>query len=161
MHVQKNSRNNLLTSVIILTVAIAFACCNRKTIFSHYETISSDGWNRRDTICFSINPSEKTESATGLLSIRVNENYPFTALSLVVNQQIIPNGAHYQDTLYFTLVDNKGRFLGQGINHHTFQHPLHIYELGEDQHLSVKVHHLMTQQRLPGIINVGISLEHN
>lgn len=155
---QRRSRHKFLTTVLLLTVAIAFVCCNRKAIYSHYETIATNGWNRADTIRFDIKPSEESVSASGTINIRINDDYPFTTLTLAVSEQILPDGVCFQDTIQFSLIDDKGRSLGQGINLHNFQQPLHAYKFTDDQHLIVKVHHLMDQQ-LPGIINVGVSLQ--
>lgn len=82
----KLKRNSLLG--FIIAVALALSSCNRQTIYSHYEPVDIDGWERSDTLWFYA--GGLTEGCYNeQVGLRINGNYPFKDLSLVVEQRLL------------------------------------------------------------------------
>lgn len=157
-------RNKFLT--ILFTVALALAGCNRKTVFHHYEHVSPEGWNRTDTLHFQVAPANNNIMLHEELELRATSHYPFTNLSLVVEQTIHPShtGISYYsshsikrvDTLKCSLTDKNGIATGKGINY--FYHHFHLADISINKGDSViiSVHHNMRKEVLSGIADVGI-----
>lgn len=149
-------RNKFL---LLLTVALAFASCNRNALFSHYQPVDLNGWERADTICFSTIPVTRTGHYSETLGLRINGDYPFMQLTLVVSQRSRPSGFHRTDTIYAALTDNDGTILGEGINHYLYDLPLPDADLQQGDTLSVCVHHDMLRDPLPGVADVGLTVK--
>ena len=93
------------------------------------------------------------------LGLRINGNYPFMQLTLIVSQQAQPSGFERTDTVTANLTDEDGTILGEGINHYLYNLPLPDVELQQGDTLSVCVHHDMLRNPLPGISDIGFTLK--
>ena len=59
------------------------------------------------------------------------------------------------------ITDNEGNVLGTGINHYQYEMALPNIMLHIDDSLHVSVRHLMRRECLPGITDIGLTLERN
>ena len=55
-----NRKRNIL--MLMITVALALAGCNRKTIYSHYEHTPIGGWEKVDHLSFTLSPVPESGS---------------------------------------------------------------------------------------------------
>ena len=154
---------------LLLTVALCSVSCNRSIIYSHYEPVDAEGWLREDTVHFEVappplwHPSHNARTADSprrtvlCLHLRTTSVYPFTDLLLRVEQHT-PTRQRF-DTVRLQLSDTEGRPLGrgQGLYQHTFRLP--VLPLSDADTLRVAFSHLMQLSPLPGITDVGLSLE--
>ena len=152
----RHHSNKLL---FLLTVALAFASCNRNALYSHYQSVSLNGWQRTDTICFETIPVTRTGHYSETLGLRVDGDYPFMQLTLIVSQRAQPSGFQRTDTVYAALTDDDGTILGEGINHYLYDLPLPDADLQQGDTLSVYVHHDMLRNPLPGVADIGFTLK--
>ena len=153
-----NSRHNL-APLLILTVAMVLSCCNRQTIYSHYESTGSDGWSRNDSLLFEVGPVRDSGLYEEQLELRFTDAYPFMNISVIVNRETLPDRQQQTDTIHLTLTDEKGVSQGQGTLHQLFHVPLGQHYLKKDQKLRVSVRHFMTQHTLPGVTDVGLTVK--
>ena len=144
--------------MLLLTVALTLVSCNRKTIYSHYEHTSIDGWEQTDTLTFIVSPVAKTGTYIEEVGLRINDAYPFTGLTLVVEQKAFPSGIARSDTLNARLVADNGTRLGKGINLYQYNYHLCNLPLQQDDSLRITLYHHMKRQLLPGIADIGITL---
>ena len=49
-------RNKHLLTILILAVAAILTGCDRRTVYSHYEHVPLEGWEKIDTIFFEVPP---------------------------------------------------------------------------------------------------------
>lgn len=75
--------------IIMLTVALTFVSCNRKTVYDRFQAIDISGWHRGDTLFYSVEPVEMSGRYTAQLSVRTNDDYPYHALTLIVEQRVM------------------------------------------------------------------------
>jgi gliding motility-associated lipoprotein GldH len=148
-------KNSIYT---IMAVALTLTSCNRQMIYSHYENIDSDGWTRDDCKDFYVAVKDKG-TYTETLGLRTIGCYPYTNLTVIVTQQAQLSGIQRTDTLNITLTDDDGNELGQGTNYQQMDIALGDIELEADDSLFVSIRHHMSREVLPGIIDVGVSLE--
>jgi gliding motility-associated lipoprotein GldH len=143
----------------LLTVALAFASCNRNALYSHYQPVDLNGWQRADTIRFETAPLPHSRHYSETLGLRINGNYPFMQLTLIVSQEARPSGFQRTDTIHASLTDKNGTILGEGINHYLYTLPLPNVELQQGDTLSVCVHHDMLRDPLTGVADIGFTIE--
>ena len=162
---QKATRKAMLKpyrQVIIgwmLAVACIITSCNRLPIYSHYEPTPSTGWEKNDTISFGISPVREAGYYKEELGLRINENYPFQGLCLIVEQTVLPSGYRHNDTLNCKLIDKKGSIKGTGINHYQYIFHVNTIRLAKGDSLHINVKHNMKREIMPGVTDIGIKIE--
>ena len=72
-------RNNILWTI---AAALAFISCSRNTVYSHYEPVSMDGWERSDTLYYTVATPLDSGLFSSYINIRVAETYPYQELTL-------------------------------------------------------------------------------
>jgi gliding motility-associated lipoprotein GldH len=162
MNPSKTSRNNngkAIRLIALLAVALTLVGCNRKTIWSHYEHTPLEGWEKNDTLSFSIPYIAQTGIYKERVGLRIGSTYPFMGLTLIAEQQVFPLGAIHSDTLSFHLVEHDGTVLGYGIGYYQYSIPLRTLQLNKGDSLQINIRHYMRREILPGVSDVGIILE--
>ena len=153
-----------LTTMAALTVAAIVAACTGNTVYDRYTAM--DGWDRADTATFHV-PSATADATYAIeLGLRANSNYPYTAISVIVDRSTIPTNPRHanagtvrSDTLHLQLTDAKGELCGNGLANH--QYTLHLPQthVKQGDSLVITVRHRMKREILPGIENVGIRIK--
>ena len=144
---------------LMLTVACGMTSCDRLPIYSHYEPTPTSGWEKNDTICFGIPPVSKAGNYKEELGLRINEDYPFRGLCLVIQQTVLPSGYCHNDTLNCNLIDKKGTIRGIGISHYQYTFHVNTIRLAEGDSLHLLVKHNMKREIMPGVTDIGIKIE--
>lgn len=145
----------------VLTIAIGLALCTACTkgkVYHHYNHTPIAGWEKMDVLHYSV-PALNTSGRYGTdIGLRINSLFPFTSLTLVVEQTVYPSLAQYTDTLTCKLVDRNGNIRGQGVAY--YQYHFHVSQMALHEHdsLHITVKHNMQREILPGIADVGIAL---
>lgn len=135
--------------------------CKRNVVYHHYQHTSIAGWERNDTISYTI-PRIKTSGLYSIgVGLRITSDYPFTGLSLVVERKIYPSKDIRVDTLNCAIMDSKGNAEGKGVSYYQYDFPLSTLHLKEGDSLALVVRHAMKREILPGISDVGIMLRTN
>lgn len=153
------SPRNRWTTALLGLVILALAACQQRAAYSHYEPVSLNGWNREDTVKFSFGPVAESNSFRKTLGLRASLDYPFTNLSLIVEQVVMPSGTVSCDTLDISLIDIDGSPKGKGVNHYQYNIPLNSISLLAGESLYISIHHNMKRENLPGISDIGLTLE--
>jgi gliding motility-associated lipoprotein GldH len=134
------------------------AACNSGTLYSSYVSMGGEGWNRQDTIHFNLNPMEHAGLFAEEVGLRTNGAYPFTTISMIVEQQAQPSGLHRTDTINVSITDKEGTVLGEGICLYQYHTQLKPMKLLKGDTLSVDIRHNMVRQQLNGVNDVGFTL---
>ena len=127
---------------------MVFTSCQEHIVYNHYESTAIGGWERNDTLSFDIEPMEEAGYYEEVVGLRINGEYPFMGLDLVVKQTVLPSQQTRTDTLECNLIDNSGHAKGKGINHYQYLLPL----------TTLKLHHCKKREILPGISDDGLQL---
>lgn len=132
--------------------------CGRKTIYHHYEHTPLTGWEKDDTLFFSVEHMTHDAVVQRDVELRIADNYPFRSLSLVVEQTVQPSCHSRRDTLDCQFMTPDGKILGQGITLYQYRFPLPDVKLNEGDTLSLRVYHNMRRETLAGIADIGIRM---
>ena len=149
-------RRNLL--YLIIGMSMMFPSCQNRMAYSHYESTPVRGWECNDTLLFDVPPIQEAGYYEEVVGLRINGDYPFMGLDLVVRQMVLPSQETYIDTLVCNLADEAGHTLGRGVNHYQYQLPLTTLKLNKGDSLHITIHHCMKREILPGISDVGLEL---
>lgn len=148
----------LFSALIIAVAAACFSACNGKKIYHGFDHTPLAGWEKNDTLLFSVPRLTTGGEYSSDLMLRINETYPFMGLTLIVEQKVIPGGMTYCDTLKCRLMNEKGYSKGQGISY--YQYVFHVNEMSLEQgdSLQISIRHDMKREILPGISDVGMKI---
>ena len=134
------------------------SACNRKLVYDRYLSTPISGWEKNDTLSYDIRPVSGTDTYDMWLGLRTSEAYPFTAITLIVEQHIYPKDTIVNDTVNCKLTDRHGNASGTGVNFHQYRFPITELQLQDGDSIHIRVRHAMKREILPGISDVGISL---
>lgn len=133
----------------LLSIFLILACQNN-TYYHSYQPINSMGWQKNDTILFSLDSTITYGKTYELqLGIRHKDSYPYRDLWLTVNQ----------DTVHIYLADTIGHWIGSGIGE--LRHLTNIIPFNpkQDSIKELRIIHIMQDNPLIGIHNIGISIQ--
>jgi len=151
---------NMWISMMAVVIATAIVtACDPETVYHEYRSVPLEGWEKNDTLGFNIPPISTPSRYSQELEIRINEKFPFTSLSLVIEQHIYPGRRTRIDTVRCQFVDKRGNFEGEGISMHQYQYPIRPIDLRRGDSLHINIRHIMRREVLPGISDIGIHMK--
>ncbi|MCD8202488.1 MAG: gliding motility lipoprotein GldH, partial [Prevotella sp.] len=123
----------LRRSIFIICVAFAMmtitVSCDEDTVYDSYVATSVMGWEKNEVLTFDVPHAERSGTYNIGIGLRTTEAFPFTSLSLVVEQTILPAKKTLTDTLDCVLADESGNILGKGVNCYQYDFSLKNIEL--------------------------------
>lgn len=166
---------------MLLLLPLLLTSCLRNKVYDHYEPVAVSGWEKNDTLTYAIPRQGEAGIYSTNLGLRINQEYPFTDLTLIVEQKVIHNkkvevkqhnfihplverfvpcgSDYYCDTLKLRLVDDNGRVRGKGISEYQYRFHIGDLELQQYDSIYVSVRHAMKREILPGLTDVGYSMK--
>jgi gliding motility-associated lipoprotein GldH len=150
--------NRLVVMSLVALLTMLASCGGRTTVYHHYEHTPVAGWDKNDTLTFTIGPIAESNVFSEEIGLRINGLYPFMSLCLVVDQVRTPGFIIRRDTLSCSLIDQRGNIKGQGISRYQYIFHLDDIHLNSNDSLRVSIHHNMKREILPGITDVGVRL---
>lgn len=138
--------------------ALTLFSCSRLPIYSKYQHIGNDGWEKTDTLVFKI-PVKQHGRYAVQLGMRADSFYPYTQLTVVVKQKTQENATERTDTLTLDITDTKGNINGKGFSIYQYNYSLPQAILDDNDCLTVTIYHGMRRNILPGIRDVGITVK--
>ena len=151
-------RNKHLLTILILTVAAVFTGCDPKKVYSHYEHIPHEGWDKTDKLFYEVPPVKEAGTYQEEIGIRTDLDYPFQSLALVVAQEIHPKGEFLQTIKNCSLYDESGKERGNGISR--FQNVIYLsdIQLEKGDSLRICITHNMRREMISGLSDIGMIL---
>ena len=152
-------RRTLYILLPVIAVAVAVSACGGGTVYSKFVSTPVDGLEKNDTVVFDVPPVALFGRYSMEMGLRITAAYPFTSLSLEVCQTVEPGHRMSVDTLDCRLYDNVGNVLGRGVSIYQYGFALPDIGLQKGDSLHVRVRHVMKREILPGITDIGLSME--
>ena len=153
-------RHSFHTFLILMTVAFAtvvVSACDENTVYDSYVHTPINGWEKNDTLNYSVPPLRDSGSFEEIIGLRINRYYPFTSVSLVVEQRILPGFRFHRDTLRCQFLPDDN-LRGQAVSYSQFDFPLRNLDLRRGDSLVVTIRHAMKREILPGISDIGFKM---
>lgn len=134
------------------------ASCGRSTVYSHYQNMDKDGWDKTDTICFKA-PVKDSGRYALTLGLRANSTYPYTTITMSVEIRTAKNRQNLSSLLDIGITDEDGNRQGSGLTIQQLEAALPAIDAGRGDTITVCVAHAMSRRTLPGITDVGITID--
>ncbi len=145
---------------IALLLAAVITACESKVVYDRYDDTPVVGWNKADPLTFDIPPIDSTDNYAMDGGLRINGAFPFMSVTLIVETSIPNRKASLCDTIVCQTINKAGKPVGDGVSFFQTRFPVRDIRLEKGDSLHITVRHDMRREELPGIINVGIRLEH-
>jgi gliding motility-associated lipoprotein GldH len=154
----------LRPATLITGIAFLLAGCADHVVFQADVAIPDAVWDRDLKPEFTFEITDTISQHDLFLDIRHTGDYPFSDLFLFIDLQG-PDGRALRDTVECLLADPTGRWFGRGTGFiFAERFDAHVlYRLRNRFPVSgrytIRLEQAMRTERLPGIIDVGVSIE--
>ena len=160
----KHKVSTLLYIIALMVFTMGAASCSDPRTYNRYESVSLQGWSRKDTLTFDI-PRQWEGNYQLDLCLRAAQTYPYRNISMIIERKVIyyrqrkKREKTYNDTINCEIVNDKGILAGQkGITSTEIRQAITSFRLNRNDSMHVTIHHIMNRESLPGISDVGIRL---
>ena len=108
----------------IVALAVLTACDSK--VYDTYHHTPLAGWEKNDTLYYDVPRITRGGTYELTLGVRTNNAFPFMAITLIVDQTLLPSRQTVSDTLDCRLVKPGGTYKEGGINYYEYPraHPL-------------------------------------
>lgn len=153
-------KKSLRKSLILLFAASLCMACDEQTVYHTFQSLPTEGWQRKDTLFFDITIPDSATLYNISVEVRNRNNYPYQNLPLLIYYDSPEAQNIKKDTLEMKLADSAGIWLGDGWGG-LYQSTLRagLIRIGKAGEYRFKITHLLPDEVLPGINDVGIRLK--
>lgn len=144
------------TMAAAVTMAAALTACSGGTVYDRYKHVTE--WERADTASFVVPAMTAGGAYSTDVGLRINANYPFKGICLIVDRRVLPADIVLSDTIDCLLIDNNGRATGRGLSNYQYLFHVDNMKLNQGDSLIVTVRHNMKRETLPGIEDIGLKV---
>lgn len=142
--------------LMLVLSALALFSCQRSESYMHYEVIDASRWDEADRLKFDVPPVTHSGTYAMHLHVRATHTpaFPFKVLYVEMRQQW---GAWQRtDTVACPLTDDFERATGIAVRQYEFPATRLYVHQGDSAHITLR--HIMRQEEVPGISDIGLSL---
>lgn len=149
-------------TAFLMMLSLLLLGCSDHRVYHHFVPVNTTCWTVTDTLHFTPGVLKSDGLYTMKTGVRVNDHYRYRDLWLVVEQRAKqPQMAARRDTVHIILADSKGNWLTQGVTLHETEEVVAASRLAKDCAYEFLVYHIMKDQNLEGVSDVGFSLSLN
>lgn len=150
----------LKKSLALLFVTSLCMACDKQTVYHTFQSLPSEGWQRKDTLSFLVTIPDSTTFYNIFVEVRNRNSYPYQNLPLHICYDSPEKQDFKRDTLEIRLADSTGVWLGDGWGG-LYQSSLRIgvVRIEKAGEYRFKITHLLSDELLPGINDIGIKLK--
>ncbi len=145
--------------VACLVMAVLLSACVGHTRYHHYQPLPQEGWARQDTMLFHLPDSMPGGQMRLAVELRATRSFPYTDLWLALEQRDSTQRVLHSDTLHISMTDSQGNLSGHGqglLEYTSAAVPLASDSLGSCR--EVRLHHLMSQEIIPSLTDIGLQV---
>lgn len=150
--------NKLLVKAVVIVSFAAMTACTAGTVYYDYRHTVQTGWDKGDTLVFSVPRVATAGKYREVVCMRTTGAFPFTGVTLVVEQQSVLRNIVRSDVLKCTLTDEKGNVKGKGVSLYQYEFDLCDIDLNGGDSLNIRIRHDMKREVLSGISDIGVKI---
>jgi gliding motility-associated lipoprotein GldH len=145
--------------LMTMALAVILASCGPGNLFSGDQALEGREWDSNKKISFDVDVKSTTTYYDFFIDFRHNEDYPYSDIYLLFGIDF-PNGKSTNDTIHYIMQSPDGKWLGKKSGSIIDNHVLVRHKTAFPVAGIYKFHlgHLMRDQKLGGIEDVGISI---
>ena len=161
---EKRKMKRMINFIFLMVAVFVLASCFQRTVYDEYAHTPIAGWEKNDTLSFDIPPILTTGYYQESLGLRITGAYPFTGLTLIVDQTIYPANKQEDriekaDTVLCQFIGKDGSSSRQGISYYQYNFPINMYKMNQGDSIHITVRHDMKREILPGVSDIGVKVE--
>jgi len=147
-----------ITSLLMLASYFFFSC-NKDIVFCDFQSVPDKNWNKQSEFLFQFDLNDASVPYNISLQLRNNAFYPFQNL-WIFSETYNSSEIIICDTIEYRLVDEFGKWTGNGISLFQNQFPLQTnYHFPDSGTYTIRICHGMPDERLKGIENIGLLIK--
>src|SRR5690606_28595286 len=106
--------NKSLSTSLLLGLLLMLISCDNNQVFDSYKSVGNS-WHRDSIVTFDFEVQDTTQYYNLFLTVRANNNYPFSNIFLLSSIES-PNNMVKTDTLEYFMASPDGKMLGNGFS---------------------------------------------
>ena len=114
----------LMALLTAFTIVTGLSACDESLAYSHYEHTQLAGWEKSDTLYFNTPRMRQKGRYRMELGLRTTGDYPFTSLTLSIEQRVFPAKSIKNYSIKCKLMEENGVTRGQGVSVYQFAFPV-------------------------------------
>lgn len=143
----------------ILTATLLAVSCIGHTVQHQYRHIGPAGWDRNDTLTFTLPPARVNGAYSITTELRASTAFPYTKVCMIREVMLTKPLAIYRDTVCIE-TDVKGfASEGSGVTIKSYAHNDSSLVLKEGQEGTIRLFHIMSKETIPHILDLGIKVK--
>ncbi len=155
-------KNHKLISILaaMLVFLLGTSSCSKDsaTLVYEYHAVPIQGWNKTDTVVFTLPDVLKEGQYQIKVGVRTNARFPYANVWLGVCQTLEQPDTVILDTVCCAVSAESGITKeGIGLFLTESQLPGQYYHLGQKG--CVKVFHILQKEEIPGVLQVGLQIQ--
>lgn len=150
----------MLVAAVTMAVAVVAACTDG-TVYHSYRHVRPAGWEKSDTLCFSVPRVKRGGRYSETVGLRTNGAFPFMSITLMVEQVVVPGNKVKTGMIKCELTDRNGNVKGYGVSSYQYEFKLADVNLNPGDSLNIRIWHNMKRETLSGISDVGVKIMNN
>lgn len=143
-------------------IYLLLTACHSNTVYHSYNPIPTTGWSKSDTLVYTLPASIPAGTYEMTIGIRHQESYPYRDLWMNISTNVKDTSTYTTDTLQLFLADKTGNWNGNGpggLYQFTKLYTPSFTIAQDSASRNIRIVHIMTDNPLKGISDVGIRLE--
>lgn len=139
--------NNWISSFLFFLIMTT--SCHKNTFFHSFQPVEPTGWDKNDTLSYSLPNAIIGNSYQYEIGIRHKDSYNYRDIWLTINQ----------DTIHLYLADSIGNWIGNGIGEiRQMTFPIQINPSPKDSIKEFHITHIMQDNPICGIQDIGLKI---
>ena len=153
------ARSRLLLLSQLMVLLLLMPSCVGNVLQHQHIDINPSGWDRGDTLTFSIPPADVTTDYSITVEMRTPATFPFQEVWMVRKVLTANPLSLHLDTICVSTTTDGSSLSGDGVTLRSHSCLTPSIFLNQHQEVTIQLYHIMSQQVLPQVSSVGVKME--
>ena len=145
--------------MFVLSLFLLASCQQKRYNTFHYTPVSACEWEKDSVVTVSVDTVKDSGIYQMNVETRISYGFPYQYLWLQISTEMHRPYRRSSDTLKCRIADERGLYQGSGLVLFGKKHFLKEVYLRKGQYGTVQIRHIMRRNPLPGISDIGLSVE--
>ena len=144
-----------INTTILATLLLTSSCVSNVVQHQH-KTIGKDGWKRNDTITFEL-PHVKEDGIYDIRAeLRTTTTFPYSKVYIAYKAELVRPLAIHCDTICIETSSHTTQGHHGGVTIKAYSNAGSKLALHEGQSGVIKIYHIMSEENIPNLVDVGM-----
>ena len=150
-----------ILSGMCLIITWLLMSCGNNVVYYEFQPVPHKAWDKENGFSFHFEIKDTSVSYDMSLQLRNSGLYPYQNIWILYEEQHPSSAeASLKDTVEYRLVDERGRWTGNGVTLFQNQFPIRKnYHFPDTGTYTITIRHGMTDNPLKGIEDIGLLIE--